>query len=123
MLCGCRFSGGIELAPFVTSSGVPRRSWDASRHANIVSNVGVGISWKVNKEPDTDVTIVAFEATPPDSSSSSSNLRPGLVSSFQLREKGFLHFEFLCTKKNPIFSLNSTAVSLFCKNYQRLLIS
>jgi hypothetical protein len=115
---GCRFSSGIELAPFVTSSSLLRKSWNviASRHVDFISNVGVGLSWKVYKEPNTDVTIVAFEVTPSDSY----NLQSQLVSSTQLKDKNFLHFEFLCTNLNSCVSLNNTAVSLFCENYQRL---
>jgi len=115
-LCECRFSGGIEAATFVTSSGLLRKLWNVN-DANIVSNVvGNGLSWKVYKEQDTDVTIVAFETTP----SNSVNLQSELVSSTKLKENNFDHFEFLCTKSNPIFSLNITAVSLFCQNYQKL---
>lgn len=116
-MCDCRFSSGIEVATFVTSSGRLRKLWNVS-DANIVSNVvgNNGLSWKVYKEQDTDVTIVAFEAT----SSNSVNLQSELVSSTKLKENNFDHFEFLCTKSNSIFSLNITAVSLFCENYQML---
>jgi hypothetical protein len=98
----------------VTSSSLLRKSWNVitSRHVDI----GVGLSWKVYKEPNTDVTIIAFETIPSDSF----NLQSQLVSSTQLKEKNFLHFEFLCTKANSCVSLNNTAVSLFCENYQRL---
>jgi hypothetical protein len=108
------FSSGIELAPFVTSSSLLRKSWNVitSRHVDI----GVGLSWKVYKEPNTDVTIIAFKDIPSDSFI----LQSELVSSTQLKEKNFLHFEFLCTKANSCVSLNNTAVSLFCENYQRL---
>ncbi|PNX93965.1 phytoalexin-deficient 4-2 protein [Trifolium pratense] len=114
-LADSRFSSGIELAPFVTSSSLLRKSWNVitSRDVDIVSNDGVGLSWKVYKEPNTDVTFVAFEAIPSDSS----NLQSELVSSIQLKEKNFLHFEFLCTKANPCVSLNNTAVSLKEKNF------
>ncbi|XP_057447510.1 senescence-associated carboxylesterase 101-like isoform X2 [Lotus japonicus] len=114
-----QFSSGLQLAPFVISSGLLRRSWNviSSQHEGIVSNVGEGLSWKVYKEPDTAVTIIAFEATP----EYSSHLQPDLVLSSELKEKkNFLHFNFLCSKVNPVFSFNSTAVSLFCENYQKL---
>lgn len=116
-LYGYRFSSGIEVATFVTSSGLLRKLWNVS-DADIVSNVvgNNGLSWKVYKEQDTDVTIVAFETAP----SNSVNLQSELVSSTKLKENNFDHFEFLCTKSNPIFSLNITAVSLFCVNYQKL---
>jgi hypothetical protein len=98
----------------VTSSSLLRKSWNVitSRHVDI----GVGLSWKVYKEPNTDVTIIAFEDIPSDSFI----LQSELVSSTQLKEKNFLHFEFLCTKANSCVSLNNTAVSLFYKNYERL---
>ncbi|XP_061369746.1 senescence-associated carboxylesterase 101-like [Gastrolobium bilobum] len=110
------FSSGIELAPFMTSSVLLQRSWDviSSHHADIVSNVGVGLSWKVYKEPVSDLTIIAFEAT------LDTNLQVDLVSHSDLRERNFLHFDFLCTKNNPFFSINNTAVSLFYENRQKL---
>ncbi|XP_012568102.1 senescence-associated carboxylesterase 101 isoform X2 [Cicer arietinum] len=112
------FSSGIELAPFVTNSNLLRRTWKVitSHHEDVVCNVGVGLSWKIYKEPNSDVTIIAFEAIP----SNSLNLQDELVSSTKLKEKNFLHFEFLCTKKIPFFSLNNIVVSLFCENYQKL---
>ncbi|KAJ1381083.1 Tetratricopeptide-like helical domain superfamily, partial [Sesbania bispinosa] len=111
-----RFSSGIELAPFVTSSGLIHRSWDAisSRHAGITSFVGVGLTWKVHEDLNSNLKIIAFEATP------YSNLQPDLVSSSALRERNFHHFDFLCSKGNELISFNSTAVSLFYGNHQRL---
>lgn len=113
----CRFSSGIEVATFVTSSGLLRKLRNVN-DANIVSNVvgNNGLSWKVYKEQDTDVTIVAFETAP----SNSANLQSELVSSTELKEKNFLHFQFLSTKANPLFSLNIAAVSLFFENHENL---
>ncbi|XP_061369722.1 senescence-associated carboxylesterase 101-like [Gastrolobium bilobum] len=110
------FSSGMELAPFVTSSGLLKRTWDAisSRQEDIVSNVGVGLSWKVYKEQGSDVTIIVFEVT------TDSNLQADQDSSSDLRDKKLFHFDFLCTKKNPIFYVNKTAVSLFYENRQKL---
>ncbi|KAJ1381084.1 Fungal lipase-like domain [Sesbania bispinosa] len=113
------FSSGLQLAPFVTSSGLLRRPWDviSSRQAGIISELGKGLSWKVYKEQDTDLMIIAFEA----SSDLQADLDSGaLVSSSDLKKKDFLHFDFLGTKKNPLFSLNSTAVSIFNENHQKL---
>ncbi|KAK2365690.1 senescence-associated carboxylesterase [Trifolium repens] len=84
-------------------------------YEDIVSNFGVGLCWKVYKEQSSDLTIIAFEAT-----SDSSNLQSDLVSSSDLKVKNFLQFEFLCSMSNPSFSLNKTAVSLFCENLHKL---
>ncbi|KAJ1381085.1 Fungal lipase-like domain [Sesbania bispinosa] len=108
------FSSGFQLAPFVTSSGLLRKAWDVN--AGIVPNVEERLSWKVCKEPDKDLTIVAFKVT----QDSSPNLQPEFVSSSDLREKNFRHFEFLSTEKKPPFSVNNAAVSLFYENHQRL---
>ncbi|XP_058773177.1 senescence-associated carboxylesterase 101-like isoform X1 [Vicia villosa] len=107
------FSNGIELASFVTSSNLLRKSWNLikSRNVDIASNVGVGLSWKLYKEPNIDVTIIAFEANPSDSFI----LQSELVSFAKLKENNSLNFEFLSTKN---ISLNITAVSLFCENHQ-----
>jgi len=110
----CRFSCGIELASFVTSSTILCKSWttissDSYEH-------GVGLSWKLDNEPDSDFTILAFKATSDDSF----NVQPDLVSSNELKEDNFLDFEFLCSKKIPIFSFNRTALSLFRDNHQEL---
>ncbi|KAK7381366.1 hypothetical protein VNO78_34004 [Psophocarpus tetragonolobus] len=111
------FSSGIELAPFLTSSSPLRKSWDVitSSYADIITKVGEGISWKLYREPGSGLTIVAFEVM-----QDSSNLQVDLVPSNALREKKFLHFEFLCTKKAPDFFVNSTALSLFFVNYEKL---
>lgn len=92
-------------------------SWSviSSTYKGIVHH-GLGISWKVYKQNGSDLTIIAFEAIPP---TDSSNLQPDLISSDELKEKKFLHFDFLCTKINPVFSFNSTAVSLFIENHKK----
>ncbi|KAH1192518.1 Senescence-associated carboxylesterase 101 [Glycine max] len=112
-----KFSSGFELASSVTSSVLLHRSWNVitSRYAGIVTNVGEGVSWKVYREPGSDLTIIAFEVK-----LDFSNLQAGLVSSNTLRENNFHHFEFLCTKKDPFFSVNKTAISLFSENYEKL---
>lgn len=115
ILCVCRFSNGIELASFVTSSNLLRKSWNLvkSQHVDNVSNVGVGLSWKLYKEPNIDVTIIAFEANPSDSFI----LQSELVSFTKLKENNSLNFDFLSTKN---ISLNITAVLLFCENHDML---
>ena len=116
---GCRFSSGFQLPSFVTSCGLLPRSWNAINspsHAATDSNVGVGVglSWKVHKEPDSDLTTVAFEATAP-----VSTLQPDLVPSSALKQINFHHFEFLCTDKSPLY-VNKAAVNLFYENRQKL---
>jgi len=114
----CRFSSGIEHASFVTSYQILTKTWNVISSKDIVTNDddGVGLCWKVYKEQSPDLTIIAFEAT-----IDSSNLQSDLVSSSDLKEKKNFHqFDFLCSKKNPSFSLNSTAFSLFYDNLQKL---
>ncbi|KAK7381368.1 hypothetical protein VNO78_34006 [Psophocarpus tetragonolobus] len=112
------FSSGIELGSFVTSSAVLCKSWEVikSGYKDIIPYVGQGLSWKLYKEPDSGLAIVAFEVT----QDSSTTFRGDLVSSNALREKNLHHFDFLCTKKAPDFFVNSTAISLFYENIQRL---
>ncbi|KAK7381365.1 hypothetical protein VNO78_34003 [Psophocarpus tetragonolobus] len=108
MIQSTLFWSGIELAPFVTSSGLLRRSWDVVTCCEgIISYKGEKGLWlNVYKEPDSNLMIIAIEAT-----LNSSNLQADLVPSSTLQEEKFLHFEFLCTKINPIFSINSTAIN------------
>ncbi|XP_027359287.1 senescence-associated carboxylesterase 101-like [Abrus precatorius] len=112
-----RFSCGIEIAPFVISSGLLHKSLDVimSRYEGIITNMGEGLSWKVYKEIDSDLTIMAFEARP-----DFSNLQVEVVPSSALKEMNFHQFDFLCSKTNPIFCVNSTAFLLFYKNLQEL---
>jgi hypothetical protein len=110
----CRFSTGIELASFVTSSTILCKSWKTISSDSFED--GVGISWKLDKETGSDFTILAFKANLDDDS----NVQADLISSSELKEDNFLHFEFLCTKRIPIFSLNRTAVSLFRDNHHQL---
>ncbi|RHN67892.1 putative carboxylesterase [Medicago truncatula] len=109
------FSSGIELASFVTSSSILCKSWTSisSNNEDIIWNDGIDVSWKVDEESSSDFTIVAFKAT-------SSNVQADFVSSAELKEGNFLDFEFLCSKRIPIFSLNRTALSLFRDNHQEL---
>ncbi|RDX67441.1 Peroxidase 63, partial [Mucuna pruriens] len=109
------FSCGLVQASLVTSSGLLPRAWNfiTSLDEPIVSQVGNGLFWKVlHGEPD--LTVVTFEVKP------DFDLKPGLISSSHLKENNFCHFEFLCTKKIPVFSVNSSAVSLFYENREKL---
>ncbi|KAK7316405.1 hypothetical protein VNO77_35420 [Canavalia gladiata] len=108
----------MEIAPFVISTGLLCRTWDviSSRDEDegIVSNKGEGLSWKVYKKPFSDFIIIAFEAN------TDSNLQEDLVLSSAIREMNFHHFDFLSTKRNPMFCVDRTAFSLLYKNHQRL---
>ncbi|QHO32140.1 senescence-associated carboxylesterase 101 isoform X1 [Arachis hypogaea] len=106
------FSSGIELASYVTSSGLLCRSWNTISSSSIASNKGERLSWKVHKEEDADLKIIVFETT--------SQVKLDLVSSLELKNQNFLHFEFLCTRKNPEFQLNKDAYHLFYENLQSL---
>ncbi|KAK7365131.1 hypothetical protein VNO80_13955 [Phaseolus coccineus] len=108
------FSSGIGLAPFVTSSGLLLKTWDAisSRDEDVVSHVGNRLVWKVFEKQD--LTVVVFEVK-------NFDLQPNLVSSSDLKENNNFHrFEFLCTKKILDFSVNGSTVSLFIDNLQKL---
>ncbi|WJX37091.1 hypothetical protein P8452_24899 [Trifolium repens] len=113
-----KFCSGIEIASLVTSSRILIKSWNTLSsqfdNENIVSYVGVGLSWKLDSS--SDFTILAFKATLDDNS----NVQAGLISSSELKEDNFLDFEFLCSRKYPIFSLNKAAFLLFRQNYQEL---
>ncbi|KHN16344.1 hypothetical protein glysoja_041438 [Glycine soja] len=117
---GSRFNSGIEFASFVTSSHVLlHRSWivTSSYHEDTCSKKkeGEGLSWKVHKRPDSDLTIIAFEAT-----LDYSDFQADLVPSYAPTEEKILHFDLLCDEINPIFSVNNTTISLFHKNHCRL---
>lgn len=102
-------------ASFVTSSGLLNKVWSviSSRDKGIVSYSGNnGLFWKVSE--DSGLTVVAFEVNP------GFDLLSDFVSSSYLKKNNFNHFEFLCTKKNPDFSVNKSAVDLFSENLQRL---
>jgi hypothetical protein len=103
----------------VASSSILCKSWSTisseSDNEDIVSNDGVGLSWKVDKERGSDLTIIAFKAA-----LDSSNVQPDLISSSELKEDNFHDFDFLCSTSIPTFSLNKTALSLFRDNHHQL---
>ncbi|ESW23120.1 hypothetical protein PHAVU_004G020000 [Phaseolus vulgaris] len=108
------FSSGIVLAPFVTSSGLLLKTWDAisSRDEDVVSHVGNRLFWKVFEEQG--LTVVVFEVK-------NFDLQHNLVSSSYLKENNNFHrFEFLRAKKIPDFSVDGSTVSLFIDNLQKL---
>ena len=102
-------------APFLTSSGLLLKTWDAvsSRDEDVVSHVGKGLFWKVYEKPE--LTVVVFEVK------NDFDLQHNLVSSSYLKENYYFHrFEFLCAEKIPDFSVNESTVSLFIDNLEKL---
>ncbi|KAK7271703.1 hypothetical protein RJT34_27819 [Clitoria ternatea] len=110
------FSSGFSLSPLLICSGILSRPWRviSSRVEGITTHEGKGLTWKVYPEPDSDLTILAFEVKP------DVKLEDGLVSSSDLKEKNFHHFDFLCAKKIPTFKVNTSAISLFYENREGL---
>lgn len=112
------FSSGLPLAPFVISSGLLRISWNAitSAESGINSKEGVKLSWKVHSVSfqEKDLKIVVFETIPV------SQDHDVQVASSDLKKENFHDFDFLCTERNPVFSVNKTAVSLLQENHQML---
>ncbi|KAI4352686.1 hypothetical protein L6164_006911 [Bauhinia variegata] len=110
------FSSGLELANLVASPGLLRRSWKSISDL-YDSNQQLTLEGRVYKEPDSDLTIIAFVTTPV---CTENHLQPHFVSSEALRENNVPHFEFLCSKNCPSFSVNKTAVDLFCSHHEQL---
>ncbi|KAK7389325.1 hypothetical protein VNO78_24226 [Psophocarpus tetragonolobus] len=73
---------------------------------------GNGLSWKVDVQ--SSVTIVAFEVKP------SFYLDQRMVSSAHLNDNNFHRFQFLLSKKFPVFSLNRSLVALLYENLKML---
>ncbi|KAI4352684.1 hypothetical protein L6164_006909 [Bauhinia variegata] len=110
------FSSGLEFGSLVASPGLLRPSWKSisDLYEAVDSNQQPLSSLSLNYRlyDQTDFTIIAFVTSP---ICTQNHLQPDLVSSIDLRENySFPHFEFLCTKKFPSFSVNKKAVDLFC---------
>ncbi|KAL6139645.1 hypothetical protein ACLB2K_057947 [Fragaria x ananassa] len=109
-----RFSSGLESANFVLTSDPVHQAWNAiekQRQINPTAEPSM-----VNEIQPVNPTIIAF-GTPP----SSQKGQEALVSSSNLKDDKFEHFEFLCNKRNPNFSLNQAAIKLFQSRYHELL--
>ncbi|OIW06682.1 hypothetical protein TanjilG_04076 [Lupinus angustifolius] len=111
------FSSGSQLAPFVISSGLLRLSWNAiiSLETVIDSKQGVKLSYKVHSVPfhGKDLKIIVFETQDHD-------VKVDLISFNDIKKKKFIDFEFLCTERNPVFSVNKDVFSLLHENHQIL---
>ncbi|XP_062018527.1 senescence-associated carboxylesterase 101-like [Rosa rugosa] len=109
-----QFSSGLESANFVLTSDPVHQAWNAiGKQKQINPNAEPSLFNEIQPE---NPTIIAF-GTPP----SSLQGQEGLVSSSNLKEDNFDHFEFLCNKSNPNFSLNQAAIELFKSQYHELL--
>ena len=110
-----RFSSGLESANFVLTSDPVHQAWNAiEKQKQINPNADTTLFNEIQSE---NPTIIVF-GTPP---SSLQGQEEALVSSSKLKEDNFAHFEFLCNKTNPNFSLNQAVVKLFQSQYQELL--
>ncbi|CAL0321780.1 unnamed protein product [Lupinus luteus] len=111
------FSSGSQLAPFVISSGLLSLSWNAiiSLETVIDSKQGLGLSYKVHSVPfhGKDLKIIVFETQ-------GNDVEVDLISSYDMKKEKFIDFEFLCTERNPVFSVNKTVFSLLLENHQIL---
>ncbi|XP_004296568.1 PREDICTED: senescence-associated carboxylesterase 101-like isoform X1 [Fragaria vesca subsp. vesca] len=109
-----QFSSGLESANFLLTSDPVHQAWNAiEKQKQINPNAEPCLFNEIQPE---NPTIIAF-GTPP----SSLQGQEALVSSSSLKEDNFAHFEFLCNKTNPNFSLNQAAIQLFKSQYDELL--
>lgn len=114
VLDDARFSSGLESANFLLTSDPVHQAWNAiEKQKQINPNAEPCLFNEIQPE---NPTIIAF-GTPP----SSLQGQEAWVSSSRLKEDNFAHFEFLCNKTNPNFSLNQAAIQLFKSQYQELL--
>ncbi|XP_028778649.1 senescence-associated carboxylesterase 101-like isoform X1 [Neltuma alba] len=103
------FSSGFETASFVASSGLLSATWNLIADLNAETPPNENIFWK-KLSNESDLTIIAFGTT-------QNRVQPDLLRSSDMIDSPF---EFLCSKKNPYFSLNQPAMSLFNDHRQRL---
>ncbi|XP_062010032.1 senescence-associated carboxylesterase 101-like isoform X1 [Rosa rugosa] len=109
-----QFSSGLESANFVLTSDPVHQAWNAiEKQKQINPNAEPSLFSEIQPE---NPTIIAF-GTPPGSLQG----QEALVLSSNLKEDNFAHFEFLCNKTNPSFSLNQAAIKLFQSQYHELL--
>ena len=112
------FSSGPELANFVVSSGVLNQSLATVQdlHVEKINQNEHPVRHKVSQQ--SNCTIIAF-STQPARAKDYIQERGDLVSSSTL-EESFPLFNFLCTKNNPDFAINKTALVLFASISDRL---
>ncbi|KAK4272072.1 hypothetical protein QN277_020672 [Acacia crassicarpa] len=103
------FSGGFETASVVASSGLLSPPWNLIADLNSETHPNENLFWK-RRSYGPDLTIIAFGTT-------QNHVQPDLLPSTEMMDNPF---EFLCSKKNPSFSLNQSVMSLFNDNLQSL---
>ncbi|XP_028778652.1 senescence-associated carboxylesterase 101-like [Neltuma alba] len=96
------FSSGFETASFVASSGLLSAPWNLIADLNAETHPNENLFWK-KRSNESDSTIIAF-------GTAQNRVGPDLLCSSDMMDNPF---EFLCSKKNPYFSLNQPAMSLF----------
>ncbi|KAM5574265.1 senescence-associated carboxylesterase 101 [Rosa sericea] len=106
-----QFSSGLESGNFVVNSDPVHQAWCAIEQQRQVNPNAEPSLYNEIIQPENPI-VIAF-GTPPGSLQG----QEGLVSS-----KKFAHFEFLCNKSNPVFSINEAAIKLFQSHYNDLLL-
>ncbi|XP_061987975.1 senescence-associated carboxylesterase 101-like isoform X2 [Rosa rugosa] len=106
-----QFSSGLESGNFVVNSDPVHQAWCAIEQQRQVNPNAEPSLYNEIIQPENPI-VIAF-GTPPGSLQG----QEGLVSS-----KDFAHFEFLCNKSNPVFSINEAAIKLFQSHYNDLLL-
>lgn len=99
------FSSGLETASVVASSGLLSSTWSLIVDLDAEAHPDENLFCK-KRGHGSDLTIIAFGTT-------QNHVQPKLLPSADMMDNPF---EFLCSKKNPNFSLNESVRSLFTKN-------
>ncbi|XP_015573661.1 senescence-associated carboxylesterase 101 isoform X2 [Ricinus communis] len=115
-----RFNSGLELANLAVNSNLLHLSLNAiytlqsEADPNQQQRQSLSLRWKFEKQQSN--TIIAFVTSP---CCTVHHLQEGadLVSSATLKQENFNHFEFLCSKGNPSFSVNRAAIALFYQSF------
>ncbi|PRQ53806.1 putative carboxylesterase [Rosa chinensis] len=105
------FSSGLELANSLVNSDPLQQAWNAIENHPEQTSL-----YNVTKLPESNCTIISFKA--PASMCSQIQGKQSLVNSST--DSTLKKFEFLCNKKNPSFSVNEAAVSLFSQQFDQL---
>ncbi|CAL1357942.1 unnamed protein product [Linum trigynum] len=124
------FDSGLELANCVLNSDLLPLSWTSisSLYSEVKANSpqqsppSPSPRFRIYKQNDNSAVVVAFVTWPV---YSSDHLQQGdggaeLVSSADLKQQDFPHFEFLCSKANPSFSFLNDAIACFASLFEDL---
>ncbi|KAM5581553.1 senescence-associated carboxylesterase 101 [Rosa sericea] len=105
------FSSGLELANSLVNSDPLQQAWNAIENHPEQTSL-----YNVTKLPESNCTIISFKA--PASTCSQIQGKQSLVNSST--DSTLKKFEFLYNKKNPSFSVNEAAASLFSQHFDQL---